>query len=209
MQTARELVELRQIQRNIIIGIESLSACLPVLRLYAKANAQLAARRYYPALKTLKELERVHLPAVSRSVCRSLPQTTQRHHGRLNNPPPPLYLRVLPWGLCRFTFAKKMRQRVPMLRKKIQKAAFSEMQDFLASIRDRSAEIGEAAIMQTLQSLDLSEKKDLGEASLLQVRGLWPLRLSPPPPFSFCFPTFFAEHGQPPRAPEWRDQAHC
>ncbi len=64
-----------------------------VLKLFCKINAQLAQKRYYPALKAMQELENVYLPRVSR-----------------------------------YTFATRMRERVPLLRKKVKTAAHNELQ---------------------------------------------------------------------------------
>lgn len=64
LQACGDLVEARAVQLNIITAIESLSACLPVIKLYVKAKQQLAAQRYYPTLKTLQDLEANHLPSV-------------------------------------------------------------------------------------------------------------------------------------------------
>ena len=68
-------------------------------------------KQYYPCLKTLHDLETIHLPAVI------------------------MYGIVIIMLLCkrhlttnRFTFAKIMKDRIPHLREKIKKAAFSELQ---------------------------------------------------------------------------------
>ena len=61
-----ELVEMRQIQRNISCAVVALTNSLPVLRLYAKANTDISIARYYHALKSLKDLEILYLPAVAR-----------------------------------------------------------------------------------------------------------------------------------------------
>eukprot|EP00117_Sycon_ciliatum_P046873 scpid40633/ scgid33527/ Exocyst complex component 6B; Exocyst complex component Sec15B; SEC15-like protein 2 len=61
-----ELIALRIIQRNIAAAMESLTFCRPVLELYAKLREQMKERRYYPALKTLEQLEHTYLPRVSR-----------------------------------------------------------------------------------------------------------------------------------------------
>eukprot|EP00051_Salpingoeca_urceolata_P029566 m.6941 g.6941 ORF g.6941 m.6941 type:complete len:806 (-) comp2777_c0_seq2:85-2502(-) len=131
LKSTEDLVAKRLIQKNILTAIEALSACLPVLRLYCKAISQLKQERYYPALKSLHELERDQLPVV-----------------------------------CRYTFAKMMRARIPMLRLKVKQAAFVQLQDFLANIRDRCREIGEAAMMQSLktQNMDVTYgDTDFGE----------------------------------------------
>lgn len=60
----KELVHSRQIERNIANAIEGLSSCLPVLECYAKLLRQVKEKRYYPALKTLEQLESEQLPKV-------------------------------------------------------------------------------------------------------------------------------------------------
>ncbi|XP_071090028.1 exocyst complex component 6B-like isoform X1 [Haliotis cracherodii] len=59
-----ELVKSRKIQKNITAAIENLSMCLPVLELYGKLQEQMKNRRFYPALKTLEQLEHTYLPRV-------------------------------------------------------------------------------------------------------------------------------------------------
>lgn len=61
----KELVRARQIESNIANAIDNLSNCLPVLECYSKLLSQVREKRYYPALKTLEQLESEHLPKVS------------------------------------------------------------------------------------------------------------------------------------------------
>ena len=65
VKSLEELARHRHIQRNILVAIEALGHCIPVIRLYNKAQAQLAGRRFYPTLRTLQELEGTHLPSVA------------------------------------------------------------------------------------------------------------------------------------------------
>lgn len=60
----KELVRARQIEGNIANAIEGLGSCLPVLECYSKLSRQVSEKRYYPALKTLEQLESEHLPKV-------------------------------------------------------------------------------------------------------------------------------------------------
>ncbi|XP_015781570.1 exocyst complex component 6B isoform X1 [Tetranychus urticae] len=62
---AEELIRYRKIVCNIETAIEHLSLCLPVLQMYNKLTSQMEATRYYPALKTLEQLETTYLPRVS------------------------------------------------------------------------------------------------------------------------------------------------
>lgn len=55
------LYALRKTQRNILSAIEYITNALPVVQLYCKATSQLANRRFYPALKSLEELEVLYL----------------------------------------------------------------------------------------------------------------------------------------------------
>lgn len=61
-----DLIHCRTTQRNIVSAIETLSLCLPVLEMYAKLKDQMKNRRYYPALKTLEQLEHTYLPRIKR-----------------------------------------------------------------------------------------------------------------------------------------------
>lgn len=45
-------------------AVDSLTMCLPVLAAYAKLQRQLKDKRYYPALKTLEQIENTDLPKV-------------------------------------------------------------------------------------------------------------------------------------------------
>ncbi|KPP69313.1 hypothetical protein Z043_111943, partial [Scleropages formosus] len=52
-------------QCNIAATIDKLSHCLPVLEMYSRLQEQMKARRYYPALRTLEQLEHTCLPRAS------------------------------------------------------------------------------------------------------------------------------------------------
>ncbi|XP_052125040.1 exocyst complex component 6 isoform X1 [Frankliniella occidentalis] len=60
-----ELVQARRVESNIASAIDSLTICLPVLSTYAKLQRQMQEKRYYPALKTLEQLEHLYLPRVA------------------------------------------------------------------------------------------------------------------------------------------------
>ena len=65
MTKANELVKARQVEKNIAATIESLANCLPVLQTFSKLSRQMREKRYHPALKTLEQLENIHLPKIS------------------------------------------------------------------------------------------------------------------------------------------------
>eukprot|EP00729_Bicosta_minor_P018660 gene18660-17395_t len=65
MGKLKDLVEARTIQRNILTTIEEMTNCLSVIKLYCSANNQIKERRYYPALKTLRDLELMYLQDAS------------------------------------------------------------------------------------------------------------------------------------------------
>ncbi|KAF7270450.1 exocyst complex component Sec15 [Rhynchophorus ferrugineus] len=60
-----ELLKARKVQSNIAVVIAQLNLCLPVFITYSKLQKQISEKRYYPALKTLEELEHLHLPHVA------------------------------------------------------------------------------------------------------------------------------------------------
>ncbi|KAB7498208.1 Exocyst complex component 6 [Armadillidium nasatum] len=62
---SEDLVKARKVQVNIASAIDSLSLCLPVLTTYSKLQTQMQQKRYYPALKTLEQLEHAYLPRVA------------------------------------------------------------------------------------------------------------------------------------------------
>ncbi|KAK4882101.1 hypothetical protein RN001_005420 [Aquatica leii] len=64
-KSGMELVQARKVQSNIAVVIAQLNLCLPVLTTYSKLKKQIFEKRYYPALKTLEELEHLHLPHVA------------------------------------------------------------------------------------------------------------------------------------------------
>ncbi|XP_055085530.1 exocyst complex component 6 [Periophthalmus magnuspinnatus] len=45
--------------------VEKMQLCIPVLEMYSKLKEQLEAKRYYAALKTMEQLEKVYIPRVS------------------------------------------------------------------------------------------------------------------------------------------------
>uniref|UniRef100_A0A669D751 Exocyst complex component n=1 Tax=Oreochromis niloticus TaxID=8128 RepID=A0A669D751_ORENI len=57
-----ELRQCRVQQRNIATTIDKLTHCLPVLEMYSRLQEQMRAKRYYPALRTLEQLEQTCLP---------------------------------------------------------------------------------------------------------------------------------------------------
>ncbi|XP_040275280.1 exocyst complex component 6B isoform X1 [Bufo bufo] len=65
LSTMRDLQQCRIQQRNITATVEKLSLCLPVLEMYSKLQEQMKAKRHYPALKTLEQMEHTYLPQVS------------------------------------------------------------------------------------------------------------------------------------------------
>ncbi|KAK3094794.1 hypothetical protein FSP39_006322 [Pinctada imbricata] len=65
MAKGEELVKCRLVQGNIASAVENLNLCLPVLEMYGKLQEQMKTKRYYPALKTLEQLEHTYLPRVS------------------------------------------------------------------------------------------------------------------------------------------------
>lgn len=65
IEKGNELIKARKIESNIATCIEQLSNCLPVLECYSKLLKQVNEKKYYPALKTLEQLENDYLPKVS------------------------------------------------------------------------------------------------------------------------------------------------
>ncbi|XP_073763244.1 exocyst complex component 6B isoform X3 [Danio rerio] len=62
LTSMNELRQCRVQQRNIATTIDKLTHCLPVLEMYSKLQEQMRAKRYYPALRTLEQLEESCLP---------------------------------------------------------------------------------------------------------------------------------------------------
>ncbi|XP_052772007.1 exocyst complex component 6B-like isoform X2 [Mya arenaria] len=77
------LIRCRHVQKNIASAIEQLSLCLPVLEMYGKLQDQMKEKRFYPALKTLEQLEHTYLPRVSshwfsQTMAEAIPQLRNR-----------------------------------------------------------------------------------------------------------------------------------
>lgn len=66
LKQGSELQKARKVLLNIAATTEHLQTCLPVLQVYCKLNDQINSKRYYPALKTLEQLEHTYLPRVRR-----------------------------------------------------------------------------------------------------------------------------------------------
>uniref|UniRef100_A0A3B1ID82 Exocyst complex component n=1 Tax=Astyanax mexicanus TaxID=7994 RepID=A0A3B1ID82_ASTMX len=62
LKSMDELRQCRLQQRNIATTIDKLTHCLPVLEMYSRLQEQMRAKRYYPALCTLEQLEQSCLP---------------------------------------------------------------------------------------------------------------------------------------------------
>uniref|UniRef100_A0A3B5RC73 Exocyst complex component n=1 Tax=Xiphophorus maculatus TaxID=8083 RepID=A0A3B5RC73_XIPMA len=60
-----EVIRCRIQQRNMATTVEKLQLCIPVLEMYSKLKEQLHSKRYYAALKTMEQLEKVYIPRVS------------------------------------------------------------------------------------------------------------------------------------------------
>ncbi|GFR79650.1 exocyst complex component [Elysia marginata] len=78
-----QLVKCQKVQKNVTQAIESLSMCLPVLEMYGKLQEQMKSKRYYPALKTLEQLEHTYLPRVinhwfSQTMAEAIPRLRER-----------------------------------------------------------------------------------------------------------------------------------
>ncbi|XP_003485614.1 exocyst complex component Sec15 isoform X2 [Bombus vancouverensis nearcticus] len=65
IEKGEELVKARKVESNMAAAVDSLTMCLPVLAAYAKLQKQLKDKRYYPALRTLEQLEHHDLPKVT------------------------------------------------------------------------------------------------------------------------------------------------
>ncbi|XP_046981248.1 exocyst complex component 6B isoform X1 [Schistocerca americana] len=65
VEKGEELVKARKVESNIAAAIENLSLCLPVLTAYSELQKKMKEKRYYPALKTLEQLEHLYLPQVA------------------------------------------------------------------------------------------------------------------------------------------------
>lgn len=60
-----DVIRCRIQQRNMATTVEKMQLCIPVLEMYSKLKEQLEAKRYYAALKTMEQLEKVYIPRVS------------------------------------------------------------------------------------------------------------------------------------------------
>lgn len=128
-KSGAELLQARKVQSNIAIVITQLKLCLPVLTTYSKLKKQIAEKRYYPALKTLEELEHSHLPHVTNyRFCLQLRESI------------PKYSKLIKYDdlLLKLIFFR--------IRESIEKASMSDLKDFLENIRKFSPKIGEVAM---------------------------------------------------------------
>ena len=83
LRKAEELIKYRRVVCNTSQAIEHLQQCLPVLEMYDKLESQMEEKRYYPALKTLEQLEHTFLPRVSKyrfaqSMCTKIPEIREQ-----------------------------------------------------------------------------------------------------------------------------------
>ncbi|XP_072311766.1 exocyst complex component 6 isoform X1 [Eucyclogobius newberryi] len=60
-----DVIRCRIQQRNMATTVEKMQLCIPVLEMYSKLKEQLEVKRYYAALKTMEQLEKVYIPRVS------------------------------------------------------------------------------------------------------------------------------------------------
>ena len=83
LRKAEELIKYRRVVSNTSQAIDHLQQCLPVLDMYAKLESQMEEKRYYPALKTLEQLEHTFLPRISKyrfaqSMCSKIPEIREQ-----------------------------------------------------------------------------------------------------------------------------------
>ncbi|XP_054168888.1 exocyst complex component 6-like isoform X2 [Oppia nitens] len=83
IRKADELIKYRRVVANTSIAIDHLQQCLPVLDMYTKLESQMDERKYYPALKTLEQLETTYLPRVAKyrfaqTMCEKIPQIREQ-----------------------------------------------------------------------------------------------------------------------------------
>ncbi|KPM03414.1 Exocyst complex subunit Sec15-like protein [Sarcoptes scabiei] len=76
---ADELIKYRRILCNTKTAIEFLQECLPMLETFSKLNQQMDEKKYYSALKTLEQFERLYMPKIKRyrfaqSMCLKVPK---------------------------------------------------------------------------------------------------------------------------------------
>ena len=65
LEKCERLIELRQMRHNSRQFVAELKGCCKVLEMCARTTEQMASRQYYPALKTLQQLEQKYLPELS------------------------------------------------------------------------------------------------------------------------------------------------
>ena len=83
LRKAEELIKYRRVVSNTSQAFNHLQQCLPVLDMYAKLESQMEEKRYYPALKTLEQLEHTFLPRISKyrfaqSMCSKIPEIREQ-----------------------------------------------------------------------------------------------------------------------------------
>ena len=65
LEKCERLIELRQMRHNSRQFVAELKGCCKVLEMCARTTEQMAGRQYYPALKTLQQLDQKYLPELS------------------------------------------------------------------------------------------------------------------------------------------------
>ncbi len=122
-----ELIKARKIESNIATCIEQLSNCLPVLECYSKLLKQVSEKKYYPALKTLEQLENEYLPKVCPHFNLFASDYQEFSHFKVSS----------------YRFASQMREAVPKLKENIKVSSQDDFREFLENIRRFSPKIGE------------------------------------------------------------------
>ncbi|EPQ27215.1 uncharacterized protein PFL1_05138 [Pseudozyma flocculosa PF-1] len=79
----KQLLETRRVGQNVDEAIETIQACLRVLDLANRIDSLIQARKYYSALRSLEELETIHLKAVlhhefAKHMMESIPQMREQ-----------------------------------------------------------------------------------------------------------------------------------
>ena len=169
LASARQLNEQRRLRYQINSAKQILQSCASLIALARKAKQQIYHSKYFSALKTLNQLQRIlhvaatnfHKSNASSDAAPSSPSTAVSSSSSSSSS-------TAAASAVRFEFIQQLERQIPLLTGKIKESVRAEFTAWLNGISKRSQAIGELALAQLDEHLTASTKKS--EAKRIEAR---------------------------------------
>lgn len=164
LASARQLNEQRRLRYQINSAKQILQSCASLIALARKAKQQIHHSKYFSALKTLNQLQRIlHLAATN------FHRTNAQPAAAANATPVPLSPTATKVAQAasasaaassvRFEFIRQLERQIPLLTGKIKESVKGEFTTWLGGISKRSRALGELALAQLDEHLTAATRR--------------------------------------------------